>query len=156
MRKLILLLLCLLLVVPGVMSVPLVYHPAAQVTNGTFAIGNFIFQSNVTSLGWFFGKYDWTILAGLSTNYLAFNGTKLQFNETYLNSTILDITNALDNDTTYTAGKGLNLTGTVFNVNTTKIQQRVSGTCAAGSSIREIAEDGTVICWRWRGCWRMV
>jgi len=51
-----------------------------------------------------------------------------------------------DTNTTYTAGTGLSLSGTQFSVNTSTTQSRVSGTCAAGSSIRGIAADGTVTC----------
>ena len=46
----------------------------------------------------------------------------------------------------YTAGAGLTLTGTTFSVDTSAVQARVSGTCAAGSSVRSIGSDGTVIC----------
>jgi hypothetical protein len=38
------------------------------------------------------------------------------------------------------------LSGTVFSADTGVVQQRVSGTCAAGSSVREIHTDGTVEC----------
>lgn len=51
-----------------------------------------------------------------------------------------------DNDTLYTAGAGLTLTGSQFSVNTTAIQARVTGFCAPGSSIRAINQDGGVIC----------
>lgn len=52
----------------------------------------------------------------------------------------------VDNDTQYGAGNGLVLANGVFAVNTGVIQQRVSGACAAGSSIRTINQDGTVVC----------
>ncbi len=49
-------------------------------------------------------------------------------------------------DTTYTAGTGLDLVGTEFSVITSTIQARISGTCAVGSTIRVIHEDGSVEC----------
>jgi hypothetical protein len=44
------------------------------------------------------------------------------------------------------AGFGLTVTGELFAVDTQAIQRRVTGTCAAGNAIREIASDGTVAC----------
>ncbi|MFL7792378.1 MAG: hypothetical protein AB8I69_09580, partial [Anaerolineae bacterium] len=52
-----------------------------------------------------------------------------------------------DTDTTYSAGTGLDLNGNTFNVTTNTIQQRVTGACAIGSSVRAINADGTVVCW---------
>lgn len=51
-----------------------------------------------------------------------------------------------DSDTTYTAGTGLQLAGTVFSADTTYLQRRVSGSCSATNAIRTIAADGTVTC----------
>ncbi len=56
------------------------------------------------------------------------------------------VTCETDDNTTYTAGAGLSLTDTTFSADTTYVQRRVSSTCTAGSSIRAIAEDGTVTC----------
>jgi len=72
----------------------------------------------------------------------------------------------LDSGATYSAGSGLNLSGTTFSVatggitsthvangtltysdtNVNSIQRRVTGTCAAGNSIRAISNTGTVTC----------
>lgn len=51
-----------------------------------------------------------------------------------------------DTDTTYTAGTGLDLAGTNFRIDPTQTQQRVTGSCPAGQSIRAIAQNGTVTC----------
>jgi hypothetical protein len=55
-------------------------------------------------------------------------------------------TDGVDDNTTYSAGTGLTLSGTTFNVDTNVIQQRVNGTCAVGSMISAIHADGTVTC----------
>jgi hypothetical protein len=52
----------------------------------------------------------------------------------------------VDNDTLYGAGNGLVVTNNIFAVNTALIQQRVASVCTAGSSIRAINQDGTVVC----------
>ena len=51
-----------------------------------------------------------------------------------------------DTDTTYTAGTGLQLVGTVFSADTAYLQRRVGGSCAATNAIRTISADGTVTC----------
>ncbi len=54
------------------------------------------------------------------------------------------VTCEIDDNTTYTAGGGLALAGTIFSVDPATVQSRVAGTCPAGSSIRTVAQDGTV------------
>lgn len=51
-----------------------------------------------------------------------------------------------DTNTTYSAGSGLTANGTQFNVDTSTVQSRVTGSCQTGSSIRAIAANGTVTC----------
>ena len=51
-----------------------------------------------------------------------------------------------DDDTTYTAGAGLDLSGGEFSVVTDTVQQRVSETCEVGYSVRAINANGTVVC----------
>jgi hypothetical protein len=53
---------------------------------------------------------------------------------------------ASDADTTYAAGAGLTLDAGSFAVDPAQVQRRVAATCASGSSIRTINEDGTVTC----------
>ena len=86
-----------------------------------FSANTLVLQSRVTG----------TCAAGSSIRVITGDGT---------------VTCETDDDTTYTAGSGLTLTSTTFAVNTGDIQQRVTGTCAAGNSIRVISADGTVAC----------
>ena len=51
-----------------------------------------------------------------------------------------------DDDTTYTAGTGLDLVGTTFNVLTDTVQTRVTGACTPGSMVTAINADGSVVC----------
>ncbi len=102
---------------------------------------------------------DTTYTAGLG---LALDGTQFSANTTYLQRRVSDsctagsyiraiaadgtVTCETDDNTTYIAGTGLDLTGTSFSVNTSVIQERVDGICGSGYAIRTIYTDGTVEC----------
>ncbi len=51
-----------------------------------------------------------------------------------------------DQNTTYTAGPGLTLSGSVFQADTTVLQRRVAEACPAGQYLQQIAADGAVRC----------
>ena len=53
---------------------------------------------------------------------------------------------AADEGITYNAGFGLVLSDTTFSVVTSTIQQRVTEACGVGYAIRQINQDGTVVC----------
>ena len=52
----------------------------------------------------------------------------------------------VDNDTVFSAGAGLALSGTTFSVDPMTVQRRVSGECEMGSAIRVVGPNGNVIC----------
>jgi hypothetical protein len=56
------------------------------------------------------------------------------------------VTCEADDDTLYLAGSGISLFGTTFSADPTYMQRRLISGCAAGSSIRWINENGSVIC----------
>jgi trimeric autotransporter adhesin len=51
-----------------------------------------------------------------------------------------------DQNTTYSAGTGLSLSGTAFSVNPAAVQARVTGTCGANQAVATIAQSGSVTC----------
>ncbi len=73
--------------------------------------------------------------AGLSIRQINADGTVICEDDT-------------DTNTTYAAGAGITITGANNDiaVDTTAIQGRISGSCAANESIRQINADGTVLC----------
>jgi hypothetical protein len=90
---------------------------------------------------------DYTILAPrqpLTATPYALYATKAPWSG--LQSVPAGFSDAVDNDTTYSAGTGLALIGTVFSADTAYLQRRVSGACGANSAVRIINSDGSVTC----------
>lgn len=61
-------------------------------------------------------------------------------------SVVCEVDTDTDTNTTYSNGFGLNLSGTTFSIDNNETQQRINASCAAGSSIRAIGSNGTVLC----------
>ena len=94
---------------------------------GLTANGNSTVAGNLTVTGTISGTVSsvpWTALTGVPSGF----------------------SDGVDNDTTYGPGTGLTLAGGLFNVDATKAQSRVTGTCPAGQAIRIVNQNGTVTC----------
>lgn len=119
--------------------------------------------------GWIWNGTDWECSPAAGTAYTAGNGIDLAGTEFAIDTAETQarvsgacppgesiraigadgtVTCEVDDDSTtsYTAGNGIDLTGTEFAIDTDETQARVTGTCPAGESIRAIGTDGTVTC----------
>jgi hypothetical protein len=104
-------------------------------------------NGNAWTCAWFTGQEDFNSLVSLLRTPGTINEGSNPVEWTKLKGVPAGFTDGTDDvGPTYSAGFGLNLTGTTFSVEATEIQQRVADACPAGSSIREIAPNGTVAC----------
>ena len=89
--------------------------------------GNVGVLGNVSSGGWFKGIFNW-IVGSTSSDYLSFNGTQLNFDESYLNTTIGSL-----GDDNYVNVVGDTMTGNL-NMNGQGIWYGVNGSLGLGTT----------------------
>ena len=102
---------------------------------------------NVTSVGWFEGLFNW-IVNPFSASYFAFNGSTLDFNETFLNITIEGLSlNETDADGLYVNINGDTMTGPLYSIQDepTRAVVQLTNTNESGLASFQINNSGSDI-----------